>query len=88
VVASGKLRDHSGLTPRQVARILRIGSGVCGSRHLRKLGWSKNVRRRSFPNHENFFVDTEFSWYPGKESYHLAKNVRVIPLTELAQIEG
>jgi len=26
--------------------------------------------------------------YPGKESYNLAKNVRVIPLTELAQIEG
>jgi hypothetical protein len=26
--------------------------------------------------------------YPGKESYRLAKNVRVIPLTELAQIEG
>jgi len=25
--------------------------------------------------------------YPGKESYSLAKNVRVIPLTELAQIE-
>ena len=26
--------------------------------------------------------------YPGKESYNLAKNVRVIPLSELAQIEG
>jgi predicted AAA+ superfamily ATPase len=26
--------------------------------------------------------------YPGKESYRLAKNVCVIPLTELAQIEG
>jgi len=26
--------------------------------------------------------------YPGHESYPLAKNVRVIPLTELAQIEG
>jgi predicted AAA+ superfamily ATPase len=26
--------------------------------------------------------------YPGQESYSLAKNVRVIPLTELAQIEG
>ena len=26
--------------------------------------------------------------YPGKESYSLAKNVTVIPLTELAQIEG
>jgi len=26
--------------------------------------------------------------YPGKESYSLARNVRVIPLTELAQIEG
>ncbi len=26
--------------------------------------------------------------YPGKESYSLAKNVRVIPLTELAQIEA
>jgi hypothetical protein len=30
------------------------------------------------------------SWvvHPGKESYSLAKNVHVIPLTELAQIEG
>ena len=26
--------------------------------------------------------------FPGKESYSLAKNVRVIPLAELAQIEG
>jgi len=26
--------------------------------------------------------------YPGKESYGLAKNVRVIPLTEIGQIEG
>jgi hypothetical protein len=26
--------------------------------------------------------------YPGKESYSLARNVRVIPLTELGQIEG
>ncbi len=26
--------------------------------------------------------------YPGKESYRLARNVRVTPLTELAQIEG
>ena len=26
--------------------------------------------------------------YPGQESYSLAKNVRVIPLTELAQLEG
>ena len=26
--------------------------------------------------------------YPGRESYSLARNVRVIPLTELAQIEG
>jgi len=26
--------------------------------------------------------------YPGKESYDLARNVRVIPLTELAQVDG
>ena len=26
--------------------------------------------------------------YPGKESYNLARNVRVIPLAELAQIEA
>ena len=26
--------------------------------------------------------------YPGRESYDLAQNARVIPLTELAQIEG
>ncbi len=36
-LASRMLCEHGGLTQRQVAEVLRIGSGACVSQHLRKL---------------------------------------------------
>lgn len=36
-IASRMLCDHGGLTQRQVAQVLGIGSGACVSQHLRKL---------------------------------------------------
>jgi hypothetical protein len=36
-VASRMLCDYGGLTQRQVAEVLGIGSGACVSQHLRKL---------------------------------------------------
>jgi putative transposase len=36
-IASRLLCEHGGLTQRQVAEVLRIGSGACVSQHLRKL---------------------------------------------------
>jgi putative transposase len=44
-LASRMLCEHGGLTQRQVAQILRIGSGACVSQHLRKLAHALESNR-------------------------------------------
>lgn len=75
------------ISPRPVSFLLSIAVGVHSE--LRKVSpefpntvnQSKQVTRSL----ELSMVSPEV---PGKESYSLARNVRMIPLTDLAQIDG